>query len=97
MQALLRSTPIITPGVLFIWNCACCNKILGVVRGHGVQIRFKGSTIETVFPVLRMCYKCKTWNYCSGPEEALTGETKYDSLSSDFMQTLLPRLIEKVQ
>lgn len=87
----------ITPGVLFVWNCSICENVLGVVRGHGVQIRYKGLIVEAVFPVLRLCHKCKSWNHCSGPEEALTGEIMYDMLSVDTMQTLLPRLIHKVE
>jgi hypothetical protein len=85
----------ITPGVLFIWNCDVCGNVLGVVKDICVQIRFKGLVAECAFPVLRYCHKCRTWNFCAGSEESLTGETKHDTLSA--LQTQLPRLTPKVK
>ena len=76
-------TPKITPNMIFIWRCESCHWTLGTVKIDGVQIRFKGTVIEAVFPVRRMCEKCRSWNYCNGPEHLLTGLCKHDTLEPD--------------
>ena len=58
------------------WRCMCCGKLLGVVEGARLNVRFaRGHQYIVGFPAEATCRSCQTLN-------ELSGETRGTALES---------------
>lgn len=62
------------------WRCTRCGKLLGMLEGERIHIRFaRGHEYLVGFPATSVCRSCRTLNEVPAPrrkEEAQTTETE---------------------
>ena len=57
------------------WRCNRCRKLLGVIRGGRLHLRFgRGNEYVVAFPALGLCRRCLTLNTATGPPDPPTEE-----------------------